>query len=232
MSSAINKGGQFALDVAALRPRFGRADFEVKDSNRRALQTVDAFLASDAPALAICGPEGAGKTHLAHILARESGALVGDAADLERAAAAGAVVVIDNAERAADPKRLLALVEASRAGGARLALAGRGKPADWAQGLKDLKTRLEAMPRAVLAEPDEALMRAVIASRFQARQWRVSPDVARYAAPRLPRTFAAAAAFVDAVGAAAIAGGERITIPLARKVIDNLSETGSPEYRG
>lgn len=198
------------------------------ESNRAAAQTVDGFMASGEPALAICGPAGSGKSHLAHILAAENAAALRMGADIEAAFGDGrALVVIDDAETAPDPKRFFALIEERRAHGLRTVLAGRGRPADWAGGLKDLATRLEAMMRASLEEPDEALMRAVIEQRFRDRQWRTAPGVAAYAAPRLPRTFAAAGAFVEAAGAAAIAAGAPISIPLARKVIDNLSEIGS-----
>ncbi len=228
MSSSIDR--QLALDVAALKPRYGRADFEIGVSNRAAISAVDAFVKAREPALAICGPTGAGKTHLAHILAAENGGAVLDASAVsDLSAEKGGLVVVDNAELFADPKQLLALVENSRAAGAKLALAGRGRPAAWAKGLEGLATRLEAMTRASLEEPDEALMRAVIGRRIIERQWRAREGVAAYAAPRLPRTFAAAAAFVDAVGAAAIAAGTPINLPLARKVLADLSERPAAE---
>jgi chromosomal replication initiation ATPase DnaA len=90
-----------------------------------------------------------------------------------------------------------------------------------------LETRLEAMPRIALEEPDEALLKAVIVRLFERRQWRAQAEVAAFAAPRISRTFAAARAFVDAAGAEAIASGRQITIPLARKVLESLSEVDS-----
>ena len=78
------------------------------------------------------------------------------------------------------------------------------------------------MARISLEEPDEDLLRAVIAQRFRERQWRAAETVPEFAAPRIPRTFAAAEAFVDAVGAAAIAEGKPISLPLARKTVENL----------
>lgn len=218
------------LDVTARKPRYGRGDFDVGVSNRAAIAAVDAFAEAAEPALAICGPAGAGKTHLAHILAAEHGVGVFDArAPGDLSPQAGRLVVVDTVELFADPKRLLALVEDCRTSGAMLALAGRGRPGDWAMGLKDLATRLEAMSRAALEEPDEALMRAVIAHRFRERQWRAGEGVAAYAAPRLARTFAAATAFVDAIGAAAIAAGAPISVTLARKVLAELSEARAAE---
>ena len=228
MNSATDR--QLTLDIAARRPRYGRLDFEVGVSNRAAIAAVDAFAASAEPALAICGPAGSGKTHLANILAAENGAAVLDARDMDIiSSASGPLIVVDDTDACSDPRALLVLVEARRTNGAKLALAGRGRPAAWARGLKDLATRLEAMTRASLDEPDEALMRAVIAHRFRERQWRAGARVAAYAAPRLPRTFAAAAAFVDAVGAAAIAASTPISVTVARKVLAELSGSRAAE---
>ena len=104
-------------------------------------------------------------------------------------------------------------------------LARRG---DWASGLPDLRTRLEAMPRVTLEEPDEAyLLRRIIAKGFRDRQLNVNETVAAYAAPRLPRTFAAAHAFVARADEAALDQQKKITIPLAQDLIDNLLE-GEP----
>lgn len=190
-----------------------RDAFVVGASNEDAVRTADAWMLSEEPLLVICGPKGAGKTHLAQILV---------AALRERAAAAG---FIDDADRAPSPEFILAA--AACGGGKRLVLAGRGAPPDWARGLKDLETRLGAAPRVTLREPDEALLRAVIVKMLNDRQLRASDALAGYAAPRLPKTFAAAEAFVAALDAAAIEHARPAGLKLAREIIDNLSEEPS-----
>lgn len=217
--------GQLRLDLPTVRQSFTREALRIAESNEAAVAVVDAFMASSEPALAICGPAGSGKSHLAAILAAENGVAPYPAVDLEAVASSkAALVVLDRAERAGDPAALLALVEGRRSRGLKLVLAGRGRPRDWANGLKDLETRLEAMARARLDEPDEALLKVVLARGFEDRQWRFDPKVIDYAAPRIPRTFAAAQAFVEAAGEAAIAGEKRISLTVARKVIANLFE--------
>jgi len=219
-------GRQLTLELPVKSPRFLRADFLTGAAPGDPLSTIDSWLASgDEWRLAICGPAGSGKSHLAEIIARALGtevtpvALDGSPGPID----GRAVYVIDELERLSSSKALLALIEHVRTNSLRIILAGRGLPENWACGLRDLVTRLEAMARIELSDPDEELMRAVILKMFRDRQTRVSADVIDYAAPRLPRTFRAARAFVEAADAAGIQRARAITKSLARIVIDNLS---------
>lgn len=213
---------QLQFELSAERPDFSRESFLLTPATAHALATGETFLASREPALCICGPAGSGKTHLASILAAEAGAVLSDAR--HATATAGEVVVVDAMEAAPDPYAVLRLIEETKAAGRKLILVGAGQPGAWARGLRDLRTRLEAMARIMLEEPDEELLEGVIARLFRQRQWRAAAAVPSYAAPRIPRTFAAARAFVEAAGVEAIAAGKPISLALARKVADNLSE--------
>lgn len=220
---------QFQLELAADRPDYARRSFILAPSTAAALATADAFAGSLEPALAISGPSGSGKTHLLHIMAAARGVRVRDGRRIGSSdCASEPLCLVDDADGAPAPKALLVLIETCRRAGGKLVLAGAGAPGGWAKGLRDLETRLESMPRIALEEPDEELLRAVIAQLFRRRQWRATPGVPAYAAPRIARTFAAARGFVDAAGGAAIASGRPINLALARKVLDNLSEAASP----
>lgn len=214
---------QLSLSLPDAAPRYDRDAFLISDANASAWRALAAWEASEEPALIICGPPGSGKTHLAHIAAERSNGVVADATDWPEDTLQAALIVIDNLP-APDPRSFLARLEEATGNGARLVLAGAGHPGEWAMGLKDLRTRLEAMPRASLGEPDETLIRAVIAKGFKDRQLEVSQQVVDYAAPRLPRTFAAARAFVALADRAGLEEKRRITTPLIQKIVDNLSE--------
>ena len=133
------------------------------------------------------------------------------------------LAAIDDCDRACEPMTLLRVIEDRRRRGLRTALAGRDRPRAWARGLKDLETRLEAAPRAELADPGEDLLAAVLAQHFRTRQLRTARGVVAYAAPRIPKTFAAAAAFAEAAAHAA-AEGRPITVDLAKTIVANLFE--------
>lgn len=189
-------------------PRLTREAFVVSASNVLALQALDAWRLTAENLLVICGPRGSGKTHLAGILQRDL----------------GEVSIHDDMPAGLSPAELLRLIEKAREQGGRMVLAGRGDPKEWAAGLKDLETRLNAAVRITLVEPDEALLRAVILKVFTDRQLRAPGTIADYAAPRLPKTFAAAQAFVAALDALSIEKGQPIGLKLARQAVANLSE--------
>ena len=67
---------QLTLDLALPPPTYRREDFIVADGNREALAWLDRWPDWPAPALALGGPPGCGKTHLAHIWATRTGAAI------------------------------------------------------------------------------------------------------------------------------------------------------------
>ncbi|PQA85461.1 HdaA/DnaA family protein [Hyphococcus luteus] len=216
---------QLPLELPNAPPRYDRGAFVRADANETAWRTGQAWLASNEPALVVCGPQGAGKTHFARALTEDLGPALLRAEEFAGAPPAPLAIVDDMP--AADPRAFLDAFETGAAAGRRFILVGEGHPSAWSMGLKDLRTRIEAAPRAVLADPDEALIRAVIAKGFRDRQVAVSAQVIDYAVPRLARTFAAARAFVALADRAALEEKRKITTPFVQKLLDNLSE-GDP----
>lgn len=218
---------QLRLELPLAPPRLSRRDYVVTAGNETTLLLLDAWRASDEPFLAIAGPVGAGKSHLLAILAEAFRAPVIEAGALGRADETTPLIAIDQAEITTDSHELVRLLEATRRRGARAAIAGRGEPGDWAGGLVDLRTRLAAMPRIDAAEPDEALLRAVILKLLIDRQLRPPADLIEQAAARLPKTFKAAQIFVALLDEEAGSRGVDITAALGREIAANLSEEAS-----
>lgn len=209
---------QLVLPLPRHPPRYDRDAFLIAPTNETAWRAAQAWLASTEPSLIICGPPGCGKTHLATILANGSGRFL----DWRDAAAGDGDLAIFDHLPADNPKRFLAALEERANGGVRTVLVGRGHPGEWAGGLKDLRTRLEAIPRASLDQPDEPLLRAVMVKAFGDRQIAVDAAVIEYAAPRLPRKFAAALAFVARADEEAARRKKKITVALAKEIVANL----------
>lgn len=216
---------QLPLDLPNAPPRYHRDAFVRADANAAAWRAGEAWLASAEPLLAVSGPQGAGKTHFARALVEDLSPALVSARDFAGSPPAPMTVIDDMP--ADDPKGFLAALETGALAGRRFILSGEGHPSGWSGGLKDLRTRIEAAPRAVLADPDEALIRAVIAKGFRDRQVAVSSQVIDYAVPRLPLTFAAARAFVAHADRMALEEKRKITPQLVQKLLDNLSE-GDP----
>jgi DnaA regulatory inactivator Hda len=211
------------------RTALGADDFLVGESSREAVAWIDRWPDWPVAGLVIAGPAASGKTHLAEVWRRRSGARAiaartlgrADVAELARAHA----VVVDDADRSAaegdlDERALLHLFNLAREQGGYLLLTGRSPPARWALALPDLRSRLATLPVATLAPPDDAVLAAVIVKLFADRQLRVEPEVVAYMVNRLDRSFAAAAAAVDVLDRAALAQRRPITIPLARGALD------------
>lgn len=225
----FDRDRQLALSLPQGAPRYDREAFLISDANETACRSAIAWARSDEPALIICGPHGAGKTHLAHIAAGETKLPTHKtSADNVANAPKSGLVVIDGLP-ALEPRAFLATIEEMMSAGARLLLVGSGHPAEWSKDLKDLRTRLEALPRATLGELDEQLIRAVIAKGFKDRQITVNPAVITYAAPRLPRTFSAAHGFVAAADRAALEENRKITTQFIQKIIDRLCDEPEKE---
>jgi chromosomal replication initiation ATPase DnaA len=213
---------QLGLDLGH-RPALGRTDFLVAPSNAEAVAWLDRWPDWPAPALALWGPAGSGKSHLAHVFAARAGAALLEPASLatERVPSllAGApAAVVDDAERAAaEPLLHLYNLLAERQG--HLLIVSRDPPARWPIALADLRSRLVAAPAVAVAAPDEALIGALLVKLFADRQLAVGEEVLAYLSLHLERSFAAVQRAVALLDAAALAEHRRITVPLARRVL-------------
>ncbi|MFX6011204.1 DnaA/Hda family protein, partial [Acinetobacter baumannii] len=73
--------------------------------------------------------------------------------------------------------------------GGSLLLTATTAPAYWNTVLPDLRSRLKALPVAILAMPDDALFKAVLAKLFTDRRLQISPEVIEFLTLRLERSF-------------------------------------------
>ena len=207
-----------------------RADFVVSPANAEAVALIGDPAAWPGGRLALTGPRGAGKTHLARILMAERGAARAEAAalrpsDAPALIAAGAVVVEDADRLARAPDRAAAeeavfhLLNLAAADGAPVLLSGATAPARWSCALPDLASRFAALPVARLRPPDDALLEAVIAKLFADRGLPVEAALPAYLAARIERSFAAAQDVVDRLDAASLALRRPITRRLAGETL-------------
>ncbi|NCO22712.1 MAG: chromosomal replication initiator DnaA [Rhodobacterales bacterium] len=224
---------QLTFDLPSV-PALGREDFFVSPANSRAIAALDGWRDWPLRKLALCGPAGAGKTHMAHVFAAATGAPILAATALCNAdipALASAPVVIEDvphiATDAAAQRALFHLHNLSWAEGGRVLLTGIGAPARWPLTLPDLASRMQAANVAMIDPPDDDLLAAVIAKMFADRQLAVDAEVIRYITLRMNRSFAAARDLVTRLDALSLAEQRPITKPLAARVLDNDEATGA-----
>ena len=226
---------QLRFDLPA-RPALGRGDFFVSDVNRAAVAMIEGWRGWPTRKLALIGPQGAGKTHLAHVWAEMSGAAIIPAHHLASAddipALARSPLVVEDADRiaghAAAEEALFHLHNLVLGEGHALLLTARAAPARWPLGLPDLASRVMATGLARLTEPDDALLAAVLTKLFADRQIAPSPDTVPYLTRRIDRSFAAAQRAVAALDAAAMRLGRPVTRRLAAEVLaQGLDSSGA-----
>jgi len=201
---------------------YAREEFLSGPSNEEALQLVDCWPDWPANVIALIGPEGSGKTHLATIWAAAAGARVvaGRAvreAELPSALATGALVVED-AAAAADERALFHLINLAREAKSFLLFTARTAPASWPAAVPDLVSRLRALPVVSLRAPDDQLLHAVIVKLAADRQLTLDESVVRYLSTHIERSLAAARAAVIALDHEALRQGRPVTRALAAEM--------------
>lgn len=199
-------------------------------ANEIALAQVEAWPSWPGGRLAVAGPEGSGKTHLAHVWAALSRATilpvaaVGDI-DLTTLSGASALALEDVdgiaalPDTAAAEEALFHVMNHLASGGGSLMVTGRDAPARWRIALPDLASRLEAAPVARVEAPDDSLLAAVLVKLFADRQIAVGPDLIRYLVTRIDRSLAAARQVVETLDRVGLARQRPITLRLAAEVL-------------
>lgn len=221
---------QLALSLPH-RPALGREDFWVAQSNEAAVAQVEAWPGWPATGLAVVGPRGSGKTHLAHVFAQLAKAPLVPLSDVSIARLDGWVehkaVAFDcppDSVPAFDEEALFHLFNAMTASGGHILIAAGVPPARWDVRLADLKSRLATFQIAQLGPPDDALLGAVLMKHFADRQLRVEPELIDYLLPRMDRSLWAAGQLVAALDQASLEKKRKLSVPLARGVLEALGE--------
>lgn len=198
-------------------------------TNAQAIAALDAWPRWGDGRLALIGAAGAGKTHLARDWALKTNAVVVEAANplaapLDLAALRGRAVLVDDADRRAegghlDDEALFHLINMAGVDGGTLLLTGRLAPVAWDCAVPDLRSRLNALTAAIIDEPDDIVLEAVLRRAFAARAMTPAHDVYPYLLRRIPRSSLEAIAAVDLLDEAASAQGRAITRLLAGEVL-------------
>jgi chromosomal replication initiation ATPase DnaA len=201
---------------------FAREDFLSGSSNAVALALIDAWPDWSHRTVMLTGPEGSGKSHLAAVWAQAAGARFLAARALEEtnvpsALATGALVVEDIAAGAFDERVLFHLLNLAREQGAFVLLTARSAPATFA--IRDLASRLKALPAVAIMPPDDALLRAVLVKLFADRQLAVDEGLIGYVARRIERSFGAARAVVARLDQEAMRHKRPLTRAFAAEVL-------------
>jgi chromosomal replication initiation ATPase DnaA len=203
---------------------FSRDDFLEGPANAAALSLVESWPEWPNRVMLLAGPEGSGKSHLATIWAQQAGARSISAhaltpAVVPGALATGALVVDDLNPQAFDERALFHLMNLAREEGAFVLITARVPPVAFEIELRDLRSRLRAVPVVTLMPPDDQLLRALIVKFCADRQLNVDETVVGFLATRIERSFAAAREAVERLDAEALRLGRPVTRALAAELL-------------
>ncbi len=233
---------QLTFDLPA-RPALGRDAFFVAPSNAVAVATLATPDLWPNGKMLLVGDTGAGKTHLTHVWAAETGGKIINACDLDgrdidglaqtpvavenidtiaNEPATGAANGTGTTQIAARENALFHLHNQILANGHHLLMTARTAPSRFDIALPDLKSRLLGTAITKLDAPDDQLITAVLVKLFHDRQLVVSPDVVAFVVPRMDRSLAMAQTLVAALDRAALSQARAVTRPLAAEILAQL----------
>jgi chromosomal replication initiation ATPase DnaA len=200
---------------------FTRDDFLEGPANAAGLALVDRWPDWPNRVMLLVGPEGSGKSHLASIWAEQSGARSTTAhlltpAEVPGALATGALVIEDLRTTEIDERALFHLLNLAREDGAFVLMTARITPTEVE--LRDLRSRLRAVPTVQLLPPDDHLFRALIVKFCADRQLSVDETVVSYLASRIERSYAALRQAVGLLDGEALRLGRPVTRALAAEL--------------
>jgi chromosomal replication initiation ATPase DnaA len=207
---------------------FTRDNFLEGPANAAGLALVDSWPDWPNRIMQLVGPEGAGKSHLAAIWAEQAGARSTSAHALTATAvpgalATGALVVDDLKSSDVDERALFHLLNLAGEEGASILITSRVPPSALQIELRDLRSRLRAIPTVLLLPPDDQLFRALIVKFCADRQLGVDEAVVSYLATRIERSYAAVRQVVELLDAEALRLGRPVTRALAAELLRGIT---------
>ncbi len=205
---------------------FTRDNFLEGPANAAGLALVDSWPDWPNRIMQLVGPEGSGKSHLAAIWAEQAGARSTSAHALTAAAvpgalATGALVVDDLKSSDVDERALFHLLNLAREEGASILITSRVPLSALQVELRDLGSRLRAVPSVSLLPPDDHLFRALIVKFCADRQLGADEAVVSYLTTRIERSYAAVRQAVELLDTEALRLGRPVTRALAAELLRN-----------
>jgi chromosomal replication initiation ATPase DnaA len=206
---------RLALDRA---PSYRREDFVISAGNAAAAAAVDAWPAWPGGRLALIGPEGSGKTHLARAWAARSGAAILGDGEVDVSTLRGRPLLVEDADRRPADETLFHLINMAD-GGASLLITGRTEPGQWPTVVPDLRSRLNGLPATRIEAPDDVVLAGVMKNFFLERNIRPADDLIPYLINRAERSIPAIQDLVRRLDEVAGAQKREINRALARQIL-------------
>ena len=225
-STPIESARQLRLDLGR-SPSHAREDFVVSPSNASAVAAVDSWPLWPGGKLALVGPAGSGKTHLARAWAARARAVIPAPGAIEAPAAGAAPILLEDADRGLDENALFHLMNMADTG-AGLLITSRTVPSSWPSRLADLRSRLNALTVAQIEPPDDAVLFGLMKKLFSERNIEPKPGVDEFILRRIERSAPAVQDIVRRIDELAGAEKREITRALVSRIVQGDTGTLAP----
>jgi chromosomal replication initiation ATPase DnaA len=93
-------------------------------------------------------------------------------------------------------------------------------PPQWKVTLPDLRSRLAATPHLEIGPPDDALIGQLIVKLLGDRGIAAPPELGPYLVPRIERSYVSVLMVVDILDRVMLSHHRRMTVPLAKRALD------------
>lgn len=224
MSVALRKPPRQLALALPHEESLSRENFLEGPCNAHALALVESWPDWPNRIMLLAGPEGCGKSHLAAIWADIAGARTISAHSLTTenvpvSLATGALVIDDLDPSTFDMHALFHLLNLAREDGAYVLLMCRLPQTLFDIELRDLRSRLRAIPTIAMDAPDDMLFRALIVKFCADRQMNVDEALVSYLATHIERSVTAARRAVALLDTEALRLRRPVTRALAAELL-------------
>lgn len=212
---------QLVLDLGHLTS-FAEEDFIVSDANRLAFDHVLSFPGWAFSLSLMTGPAKSGKTHLAHIWARRSGAVLISVDNLAEVSGHDEIgpLLIEDVDRAGlDEHLLFHLLNQSMRDRRPLLMTARAPVAEWPFSTDDVKSRARLAAHFAVEPPDDTQLSQMFAKLLADRQLRVDPKTIAYLVARMERSHKEVVALTDLLDRLALTRGRAIGRSIAAEAL-------------
>ena len=175
------------------------SDLEVSTSNAVAAEALEDWPTEPGSIMALYGPAGCGKSHMAAAWVERVGAIAlhgEEASWCDPLELEGRPVLLEEAE-GADDEALFHLINLTQSGGGALLMVSRDPPASWMVRLPDLKSRLNSVRTIAVEVPDDIILSAMLKRAFATRNIVPGEGVIDYLVRRIDRSAQSAEMIVD-----------------------------------
>ena len=188
-------------------------DFLLSESNRTAFDHLRRWALWPVMATLLTGPRKSGRSLLGRIFVRKTGGRL-----------------FDNAE-SHDEEALFHAWNEAQALRRPLLIVADSPPPQWQVALPDLRSRLAATPHVAIGPPDDALIGDLIVKLLGDRGIAAPPELAPFLVPRIERTHLAVLNVVDSLDRVTLSHHKRMTVPLAKRALDEAGLIGRARGR-